>query len=97
MLFMREQNRSGAVAVAVTVEVVRIEIHVVVVVIIRRGIEQPRARIVIGTVSGRTDIVDAGVTRQIAVGLIAPRPLAFGFAAKPGRIPCRPDSSARGR
>jgi len=60
-LFLYAQNRSGVIAVAVTVEIVRIEIPVVPIVVVRCGIEQSRAGIVIGALSGRTDIVDAGV------------------------------------
>ncbi len=85
-MFLYAQNRSGVIAVAVTVEIVRIEIRVVPIVVVRCGIEQSRAGIVIGALSGRTDIVDAGVAGQIAVGLIAPGPLAFGFAAKSGGV-----------
>src|SRR5206468_9087014 len=77
--------RSRVVAVAaiaiVAVEVVGIVVHVVVIVI--RGLVEeslPRTGIVIvvvGALAGRaarTDVVDPGIARQIAAGLVAPRP-----------------------
>ena len=51
-------------------------------VIVRGGIEQSCARIVVGATAARADIVDAGVARQIAAGLIAPGTLALRAAAE---------------
>jgi hypothetical protein len=75
------ERASGRIAVA-AVEVVGIMIHVVVIVVVRRLIEESGARTVVGAMTTRTDVVDPGVARQIAAGLIAPRPAVFAAAAK---------------
>src|SRR3954471_2363948 len=76
---------SGEIAVAVaTVKIVRIHIHVVVIrlVVIRRLIEETGARTVIGAVTARSDIVDAGIAREIAAGLVRTPRRATAAAAK---------------
>jgi hypothetical protein len=65
-----------------------------VVVVVRCAVEQSRARraiVIAGVASGRTDIVDSGILRQIAAGVIAPRPAVFDTAAM-----ARAVASARG-
>src|SRR5688572_5001783 len=73
--------RSGVIAVAiVAVEAVGIVIRVIIVV---RGLVEeslPRTGIIIAVVgasAGRADVVDPGVARQVAAGLVARRPAVF--------------------
>src|SRR2546423_14221635 len=88
VLFARLGNRSGVVAVAATTNVIGIEIHVVatLVIIVRRRIEQSRARIVAGAIRRSADVVDSGVACQSAPGLISPGSLTRSGAAQRARI-----------
>src|SRR3954453_4616095 len=66
---------SGKIAVVTAAaEIVRIHIHVVVMrlVVIRRLVKETGARTVIGAVTARSDIVDAGIAREVAAGLVRP-------------------------
>src|SRR6185369_7179978 len=86
--------RSRVIAVAiVAVEAVAIVIHVVIVVI-RGLIKESLSRtgiviVVVGAPARRTDVVDPGVARQIAAGLVAPRPAVFDAAAAARRVTAR--------
>src|SRR5437868_1347878 len=66
------QAGSGDIAVAaIAAEIVRIHVVVVItVVVIRRLVEEAGARIVEAAMSAGADIVDAGIAREIAAGLV---------------------------
>src|SRR6202035_1452901 len=70
--------RSGEALVSIPAEVIRIEIHVVMIIVVRCGIKQSGARTIVGAIAGRADVVDPGVARETAAGLIRPRTFSRG-------------------
>src|SRR5207302_9558606 len=86
---IRQHSRVIAVAI---IAIEAVGIVVLVIIVIRGRIEESLLRaaiIVVGALVGRTDAVDTGVTRQIATGLLAPRPAVFDPAAiAPGLAEC---------
>src|SRR5205807_9390105 len=87
----RVRHHSRVIAVAIVAGEI-FGIVVLVIIVIRGRIEESLLRaaiIVVGALVGRTDVVDTGVARQIAAGLIAPRPAVFDPAAMaPGIAEC---------
>src|SRR5262245_48610299 len=70
-----QRLRVIAVAIAIAVKIVGVVIVVVVIVLVRGLLEHALARagIAVAAAAGRADVVDSGIMRERAAGLIAPR------------------------
>src|SRR4051794_24552553 len=85
VFFLRRRQSRKIAVVAAAAEIVGLDIHIVVVgvTLVRRLVEEARARVVAGVMTGGADVVDAGIARQIAAGLV--------------RTPWRPAAAAERR